>query len=184
MNNIREPLLKKLNEKFSSSIESVNDFRNETTIIIKKDSLLAISKFLRDDVELAFDSLRDVTAVDNNGFLEHQTQYSHDVTIPQKIVDVFGGKRFQVVYNLYSMKNHFCVRIKVLLDDSELIPSVESIWKSANWYEREVFDMFGIKFEGHSDLRRMYLPEDFEFHPLRKEFPLMGIPGSLPLPRH
>ena len=184
MNNIRELLLKKLNEQFSSSIESANDFRDETTIILKKDSLISICKFLCDDTEFAFDSLRDVTAVDNSGFLEHQTQYSHDVTVPKQITDVFGGKRFQVVYNLYSMKNHFRIRIKILLDEGEQIPTVETIWKSANWYEREVYDMFGIIFEGHSDLRRMYLPEDFEFHPLRKEFPLMGIPGSLPLPRH
>ncbi|MBS4029622.1 MAG: NADH-quinone oxidoreductase subunit C [Ignavibacteriales bacterium] len=183
MNNLREPLLNKLNEQFSSAIESVNDFRDETTIIIKKDFLISVCTFLRDDNELAFDSLRDVTAVDYSGFLQNPIPHDHDIHVPEKIQQQFDT-RFQVVYNLYSMKNHFRIRLKVKLEEDETIPTVSSIWKSANWAERETYDMFGIKFEGHPDLRRMYMPEEFEFHPLRKEFPLMGIPGSLPLPKH
>jgi len=92
--------------------------------------------------------------------------------------------RFSIVYHLFSMKNSFRLRIMVTVDESECsVESVTSIWKSADWYERETFDMYGIGFKHHKDLRRMYMPEEFEYHPLRKEFPVMGIPGSLPLPK-
>jgi NADH-quinone oxidoreductase subunit C len=74
--------------------------------------------------------------------------------------------------------------VKVFIDESDLhCPSVISVWAGANWPERETFDMFGIIFDGHDDLRRMYMPEEFEYHPLRKDFPMMGIPDSIPLPR-
>jgi len=74
-------------------------------------------------------------------------------------------------------------RIKVDVEETENIESVSSVWKTANWHERETYDMYGITFKNHPDLRRMYMPEEFEYHPLRKDFPLMGIPGSLPLPK-
>jgi NADH-quinone oxidoreductase subunit C len=81
-------------------------------------------------------------------------------------------------------KNRF-TRLKATIEDAKVpqIESVSSVWPSANWYERETWDMYGIKFINHPDLRRMYMPETFEYHPLRKEFPVMGIPGSLPLPQ-
>ncbi|MEM4260943.1 MAG: NADH-quinone oxidoreductase subunit C, partial [Candidatus Woesearchaeota archaeon] len=93
-------------------------------------------------------------------------------------------------YFLYSNKFKNRLRIKVPVDESDLnCPSVVSIWESANWYERETYDMYGIIFQGHPFLRRFYMPEDFKdpisgdpLYPLRKDFPLMGIPGSLPLP--
>jgi NADH-quinone oxidoreductase subunit C len=90
-----------------------------------------------------------------------------------------------VVYHLYSLQHTTYVRLKVRVDENDLtVPSVAGLWASANWHERETYDMFGIKFTGHPDLRRMYMPEEFEYHPLRKDFPLMGIPDSIPLPRH
>ncbi|HRI46716.1 MAG TPA: NADH-quinone oxidoreductase subunit C, partial [Ignavibacteriaceae bacterium] len=92
--------------------------------------------------------------------------------------------RFTMVYHLFSLKNKFRLRLKTDVDDSTTsIESVSSIWRTANWQEREVYDMYGINFLNHPDLRRMYMPEEFEYHPLRKEFPVMGIPGSLPLPK-
>jgi NADH-quinone oxidoreductase subunit C len=82
------------------------------------------------------------------------------------------------------MKNNFRLRLKADVDESDCsIETVTSVWRSANFQERETYDMYGIKFNNHPDLRRMYMPEEFEYHPLRKEFPLMGIPGSIPLPK-
>jgi NADH-quinone oxidoreductase subunit C len=92
--------------------------------------------------------------------------------------------RFTVVYHIYSFKNNFRLRLKADIDESDCaIDTVSSVWKGANWQERETYDMYGIKFNNHPDLRRMYMPEDFEYHPLRKDFPLMGIPESIPLPK-
>jgi NADH-quinone oxidoreductase subunit C len=93
------------------------------------------------------------------------------------------GERFEVVYNLYSLKHNRRLRLKVRVDEEDCrVPSVTPVWAAANWYERETFDMFGITFDNHPDLRRIYMPPEFEYHPLRKDFPLMGVPGSLPLP--
>jgi NADH-quinone oxidoreductase subunit C len=88
------------------------------------------------------------------------------------------------VYNIFSIKHNFRLRLKAGVDESDgSVDSVSSVWQAANWHERETYDMYGIKFNNHPDLRRMYMPEEFEYYPLRKDFPLMGIPGSLPLPK-
>lgn len=92
--------------------------------------------------------------------------------------------RFEVVYNIWSDKLKYRIRLRVKVDESDLqVDSVTSVWKSADWYERETFDMFGIIFSNHPDMRRIYMPDEFEYYPLRKDFPLMGIPDSLQLPR-
>lgn len=91
--------------------------------------------------------------------------------------------RFEVIYHLISLRNRQRLFLKVRVEEENpVLPTVTDIWKSANWNEREVFDMFGIRFEGHPDLRRIFLPEDFKYYPLRKEFPLLGVPGSLEMP--
>ena len=99
-------------------------------------------------------------------------------------VDRFEKKnRFEMIYNLVSIDNNKRLFIKIRLDTKK--PEMETlsgIWGSANWYEREAYDMMGINFRNHPDLRRMYMPENYEYHPLRKDFPLMGIPDSIPLP--
>lgn len=131
-------------------------------MVVRKDSLLACATLLRDDGRFLFDSLRDICGAD----------YARPV------------ERFEVVYNIYSLRHHRRVRLKVRVDEEECrVPSVCEVWPAANWLERETFDMYGIAFDGHPDLRRIYMPPEFEHHPLRKDFPLMGIPGSLPLPR-
>lgn len=159
---MKEKLLKKLKLHFKDSIESINEFRNELTIFIKKVDIVKVCKFLRDDETLRFDSLRDVCGTDQDRM----------------------GDRYEVIYNLFSLRNKFRLRLKVRVDeDNPHVPTVTCIWPSANFSEREAYDMFGIIFDGHPDLRRIYMPEEFEYHPLRKDFPLMGIPGSLPLPR-
>lgn len=158
---MKEKLLEKLRSKFNDSVLSVDEFARDLIVTTKKSDLVSISQFLRDDAELRFDSLRDVVGID---------QYRPE-------------DRFEVVYNLYSLPNNFRFFLKVRVDETDAkVPTVSGIWPAANWAEREVYDMFGIVFEGHPDLRRMYMPEEFEYYPLRKEFPLMGIPGSLELP--
>lgn len=159
---MNEIIAAKLREKFGDKVLSVNEYRGELTVVVAKHSIVDVAAFLRDDAELTFDSIRDVCGAD---------YYRPD-------------DRYEVVYNVYSMKNNFRVRIKVRVDEKNLkVATVSGVWPGANWMEREAYDMYGIVFEGHPDPRRMYMPEDFEYFPLRKDFPLMGIPGSLTLPR-
>jgi NADH-quinone oxidoreductase subunit C len=159
---MKEIVLHKLKSKFPDVIVSTNDYRDELTIVVKKQSIVAICQFLKEDTELPFDSLRDICGAD----------YYRP------------ADRFEVIYNLYSVKSNFRIRLKVRVDEEDNhVPSVITVWPAANWYERETYDMYGIVFDGHPDLRRIYMPEEFEYHPLRKDFPLMGISGSLPLPR-
>lgn len=92
-------------------------------------------------------------------------------------------RRFEVCYNLISMTNRQRLRVSVFVEeDDPVLPTITDLWTGANWYEREAFDMMGIRFENHPDFRRIYMPEDFEWYPMRKEFPQLGIPGSIELP--
>jgi NADH-quinone oxidoreductase subunit C len=159
---MKDRVLEKLRAHFKDSILSVNEFRGELTVVTKKEDLVRICDFLKHDEELKFELLEDLSGVD---------MYT-------------PTDRFQVVYHLFSLKNRYRLRVKVMVDESDLkVPTVSSVWSTANWHEREAYDMFGIIFEGHLDLRRLYMPDEFEYHPLRKDFPLMGIPGSLSLPQ-
>jgi NADH-quinone oxidoreductase subunit C len=152
----------KLKEKFPSVDFEVADYKNELTIKFNKSYIVDVCSFLKTDTELDFTLCSDITAIDWAA----------------------RKNRFTVVYNIFSMKHNFRLRLKSDVDESDCkIDSVSSVWRAANWQERETYDMYGIKFNNHPDLRRMYLPEEFEYHPLRKDFPLMGIPGSLPLPK-
>ncbi len=154
--------VEKLKIQFSSSVLEVKEFRDETTVHIKKEDIVAVCTFLRDDQDCQFDYLSDLCGAD---------AYTRE-------------NRFEVVYNLYSLQYRQRLRLKIFTDESDLhVPSVTSVWPGAGWPEREAYDMFGIIFDGNGDLRRMYMPEEFEYFPLRKDFPLMGIPDSIPLPR-
>ena len=152
----------KLKEKFPDVIFEISDYKDELTIKFDKKYMVEVCKFIKSDSELLFTFCTDITAVDW----------------------ATRKNRFTVVYNIYSIQNNFRLRIRSDVDESDCaIDSVSSVWQAANWQERETYDMYGIKFNNHPDLRRMYMPEEFEHHPLRKEFPLMGIPGSIPLPK-
>ena len=152
----------KLKEKFPSTEIEVSDYRDELTIMFDKKNIVDVCSFLKSDAELEFVWCSDITAIDW----------------------ATRRNRFTVVYNIFSMKHNFRLRLKCDVDESDFtIDTVSSVWQAANWQERETYDMYGIKFNNHPDLRRMYMPEEFEYHPLRKDFPLMGIPGSLPLPK-
>lgn len=151
-----------------STVE-VYEHRGDVTFLIPKENLVEAATILRDHPELQFNMLIDITAVD---------WYNR------------RKPRFEVVYFLLSLPFKTRIRLKVGIDEEHPhCPSVVEVWESANWYERETYDMFGIIFDNHPDLRRFYMPEDFvdpetgePLYPLRKDFPLMGVPGSLPLP--
>ena len=143
-------VLTRLKEKHPDSILESAEFRGELTLVVKRDDIVPVCRFLRDDAELSFNFLSDLTAVDRQG----------------------REPRFDVIYHLYSLDKNHRVRLKVKAGENETVPSVTSVWSNANWFEREVFDMFGIGFEGHPDLRRILMPDDWVGHPLRKDFPL------------
>ncbi len=159
---LKDLIIQKLNDKFKDIKLEIVEYRNELTILFDKQNILNVCKFLKDDDDLQFRLCEDVTAID--------WAKTHN--------------RFTVVYHIFSLKNNFRLSLKANIDESDCsIDSVSSVWRTANWEEREAYDMYGIKFNNHPDLRRMYMPEEFEYHPLRKDFPLMGITGSLSLPK-
>ncbi|MCZ6777148.1 MAG: NADH-quinone oxidoreductase subunit C [Ignavibacteria bacterium] len=159
---MNQEIIQRLKAQFPDSIEESDEFRDDLTLRVKTEDIVKVCNFLKNDHELAFDMIVDLCGV--------------DMYRPEG--------RFEVVYNLYSLKKKKYLRLKILVDeDNPIVDTVSVVWSGANWHERETYDMYGIKFKGHPDLRRMYMPEDFEYFPLRKDFPLMGIPDSLPLPR-
>lgn len=156
-------IIDKLQARFGKENVLPSEFRDELTIVVPKNQIVNICRFLKEDAELKFDFLMDLCGIDMNT----------------------SEKRFGVIYNIYSLTNKFRLRLKTFTGEDDLkVPTVTGVWGTANWHERETFDMFGVVFEGHPDLRRVYMPEDFEHFPLRKDFPLMGIPGSIPLPKN
>lgn len=145
-----QTLLNKINENFSQALVETKYSFNEMTIKVKHEFLIPIMQFLKED--LYFDYLTDLTAVD----------------YPER------EKRFEMIYHLFSLKNHERLRVKMDVKEGEKVSSLTRVWGSANWLEREVYDMFGIEFEGHPNLKRILLSEEWEGHPLRKDYPLIG----------
>ncbi|MCX6149103.1 MAG: NADH-quinone oxidoreductase subunit C [Ignavibacteriales bacterium] len=156
----KDLILEKIKLQFDKSLQLVEEFRGDLSITFNPNQIVDLAFLLRDDPELHFEMCEDVTAIDW----------------------ATRKNRFTIIYHIYSFKNNFRLRIKANLE-KEVIDTVSGVWASANWYERETFDMYGIKFNNHPDLRRMYMPEEYQYYPLRKDFPLMGIPGSIPLPK-
>ena len=137
--------------RLPDTVRVVTSRLGETIIEVEKNALLDVARFLRDDEDMQFALLSDVTAVDY---------------LPQE-------PRFVVVYHLLSPVHRRRLRLHVTVSEAEVeLPSVTGIWPGADWYEREVYDMFGISFTGHPNLRRILMPEDWEGHPLRKDYPL------------
>jgi NADH-quinone oxidoreductase subunit C len=145
--------VKQLRELNPEAVEEARAFRGEVTVYIRPQSLHRMAEFLRDAPQLLFEFLADVTAVDLHP----------------------NEPRFEVIYHLLSIEKNARLRLKVRLPGSD--PRVESmvpVWPAANAFEREVFDLFGIVFEGHPYLRRILMPEDWQGHPLRKDYPVQG----------
>lgn len=147
---------------FPDAILEEQSFRGETTLVLRAQDLVAVASFLRDDPAQLFTMLKDCCGLDGLGL--GQTP------------------RFAVVYQLYSLQHNRSLRLMVRVDEGQAVPSVVSVWPGANWYEREVYDMFGVPFEGHPDLRRILNPEDLEGHPLRKDFALGDVPVDFGMP--
>ncbi|MDF1499051.1 MAG: NADH-quinone oxidoreductase subunit C [Anaerolineales bacterium] len=144
-------IVESLREDFGEQILEVVEFRGDTTVYVPPRAIVPVCTFLRDHKTYAFNLLAALTAVDH---------------WPEE-------PRFEVVYQLYSISQKLFFGLKVPVHgDAAEVPTLEGVYPNANWHEREVFDMFGVKFNGHSDLRRILMPQDWEGHPLRKDFPL------------
>jgi NADH-quinone oxidoreductase subunit C len=149
-------ILDELRRRFGGAIVETDDHRGDLTAVVARDALLGVLAHCRDDAALAFDVLMDLTAVDYQKFPGRE-----------------DGPRFEVVYHLYSIGHGHRVRLKVPVEqDDPVVPTATGLWPIANWLEREVWDMFGIRFDGHPDLRRLLMYEEFEGHPLRKDYPI------------
>lgn len=141
----------KLRERFAAEIVDVKEFRGEVTVTVKKENIVEMCKFMKS--ELAYNLLTDVTAVDYLG----------------------KSPRFLVVYNMYSIPNKDRIRVKAQVEEADCtIDTVSSVWSTADWLEREVFDLFGVHFNNHPDLRRILMTDDWVGYPLRKDYPLQG----------
>jgi NADH-quinone oxidoreductase subunit C len=156
------PILRRLLELHADSVEATHAQHGDLTALVARDGLAAVMTTLRDDESLAFEMLTDLCAVD---------------LLP-------ATPRFEAVYHLYSVEKNHRLRIKARIPEEDArIASLCELWPSANWMEREVFDLYGIRFDGHPDLRRILLYDEFEGHPLRKDYakerrqPLVG-PGN------
>ncbi len=155
----KEKVIEELKRKFSDKIKEISVQFGDEILLIERDSLLDIARFLKDE-PYSYSMLLDLTCVDYKG----------------------QEPRFEMVYHLFSIPNVERLRIKVRLSEEDLqIDSLTSLWKNANWLEREVYDMFGVSFKGHPDLRRIFMYDEFEGHPLRKDFPLRKRQPRIPL---
>ena len=141
-----------LKQKDGSWVDSVVEAYGEVTVFVPRDGILEACYFLRDEHD--FDLLADICGADRG---------------PEE------DPRFEVNYHLFSTVHHQRLRLKVLLsEDDPMVESVTDVWRTADWHERETYDMFGVKFANHPDLRRILMPSDFDGHALRKDFPLRG----------
>ena len=152
-----QELFDSLERSLGDKLQQKTEFRGETTYAIAPSDLRYIAKLCREN--LSFDYLLDITSIDN-----------------------FGEEpRFEIVYHLYSMSHsiHLRVRLKIP-EEGDVVDTISDIWPTANWHEREIYDMMGIKFNGHPDLRRILMWDGYPFFPLRKDFPLAGLPSDMP----
>ena len=147
-------LLDALTARFGERVLESHFEKGELSVRVARESLLAVLQYLRD--EAGFNALNDLIGLDN-------------VNTP-----VAGRPRFSVLYQLYKFPEALRIRIVVDTAEAEPLPSIIGLYQSADWAEREIFDMFGLRFDGHPHLTRIYLDDDFKGHPLRKEFPLAG----------
>jgi NADH-quinone oxidoreductase subunit C len=149
-------ILDRLRSRFGAAVVETHAHRGDHTVVVERTAIGDVLRFCRDETDLAFDMLGDLTAVDYLKFPGRE-----------------DGPRFEVVYHLYSVAHNHRIRLKAHVDeDDPVMPTAVALWPIANWLEREVWDMFGIRFDGHPDPRRLLLYEEFVGHPLRKDYPI------------
>ena len=149
-----------LEKVLGKRIQSIEIALGEVTVVVTADSYFESAMLLRDDSSLAFEQLIDLCGVDYQDFGD----------------GAWSGQRFAVVSHLLSLQHNWRLRLRVFASDDgyPLVPSITPVWNSANWFEREAFDLYGILFEGHDDLRRILTDYGFIGHPFRKDFPISG----------
>ena len=187
MSDRNETLAAQIGARFGDQLSRVASTCHELTYEIDRNDLVAVATALRNEGEFGFEMLMDVCGVDYLGYGEDEwntsdvsgTGFSRGVERGPVILDEadeFDPKRFAVVYHLLSLRHNTRIRLRVFTgsDNPPIVKTVVDIWNSANWFEREVFDMFGILFDGHPDLRRILTDYGFIGHPFRKDFPLSG----------
>ena len=153
MESQEHPVVQKLKSWDPQAVAEVIDFKGETTIVVPKEHVRRVAEYLATEPSIAFSFLSDISAVDR---------------FPLE-------PRFEVNYHLLSLERRDRLRLKVRLPGADpVIQSVTSVWPTANWHERESFDLMGIRFEGHPDLTRIVMPDEWEGHPLRKDYPVEG----------
>jgi NADH-quinone oxidoreductase subunit C len=176
-----------IQERFAQQVLGRHAFRGQETVLLKREALIEVARFLRDDPAARFDVLMDLSAVDYLRFGTSQSSRPALATpsplpyymTPKPVSETWARGvsndtyRFDVVYHFFSSTHHHRMRVKVPLTAADpALDSLTPLWASANWFEREVWDMFGIRFTGHPDLRRILLYESFQGHPLRKDYPV------------
>jgi NADH-quinone oxidoreductase subunit C len=149
-------ILARLRERFGARVLDTHSAHGDHTGVVEREAIVDVLGWCRDDPALRFDMLIDVTAVDYSRFPGRE-----------------DGPRFEVVYHLYSVPHNHRLRLKVVVEESDpVVPTAARLWPIADWLEREVWDMFGIRFAGHPNLKRLLLYEEFVGHPLRKDYPI------------
>ncbi len=144
----------RIHNKFKDEVKELLEFNGQVSVIVKRDRIFEILSYLHDDSELDLDHMQDLCGVD----------YKDKKPL-----------RFEVVYQLFSIEKGHSIRIRAEVpEDDPSIDTVSTIWEGAGWHERECYDMFGIVFKGHKDLRRILMPEDWNGYPLRKDYPIRG----------
>jgi NADH-quinone oxidoreductase subunit C len=178
-----EQLAARINERFGQTITSCRLAAGELTVEVGSKDLLSVAQALRDEPAFAFSQLMDLCGVDYSAYGEADWQteaasnqgFSRGVSSRAEPAETSSRARFAVVYHLLSIQQNQRLRLRVLLaEEPPKLPSVIGVWACADWYEREAFDLFGILFDGHPDLRRLLTDYGFIGHPFRKDFPLEG----------
>ncbi len=177
-------LIESVSDRFPDAVAASHAYRGDETVVLRRESLLEVARFLKEDPALQMNFLMDLTAVDYSAFgkspapaffassgvgVSPLTQIQDEDPWPGPP----GETRFAVVYHFYSLTHKHRLRLAVPVEEAEPeLDSLTSLWAGANWLEREVWDMFGIRFQGHPDLKRILMYEEFEGHPLRKDYPV------------